>query len=405
MHSTRSRGIPCARDGRTGPSVRRIAGLLALAWLLPAPVARAEETILRFEWSTRTLAVRDGRAVQVDSSRVEATLCLGDTYFKLYDADGVWVYDFERRRVLRVNPGERTYADWSLYAFVAYNDLELARQSGRENPTRKAPAGVSIRELEARFGMPSAVRPHANEALVDSSTPAGARVLINGRLSLAAEPSDHALSPARAPMFERFLMHRGQLHPAARRAVLALGKVPRVLYWRFQDPGAETRVQLILRQVTSAPENSDPTVGCRRDDVGDPGFATLAQCLAASRSRCADTSGAGMAVPDSVAKLAESDLAAGRDRQARGDLGGSVGLTLTALGGDPCSVGAWVNLYRAYLGSAQPVLAWMCLDQARALTGTDTAPLADGTRFEQELVARHPEYFGQRAGGTTAPAK
>lgn len=276
-----------------------IAVLAGLAWM-PGP-GRAEETVLVYQWSSRTLGIRGGQVVVVDSSHTDVTLCLGDHYFKFFDRDNIWVYDFERRRVQRVDPRARTYGDWSLYGFVAFNQLELARRSGDLRGNRKPPAGVSIRELETLFGMTSRrIKPHPNEALVDSSSRDEARVKINGQLSTLALPSPHTLSPARARMFELFLAHRTHIHPRARAAVAALGRVPRVLYFRWQDEG-ETRVALELKRVTSAPENTDPVAACRRDDLSDPAFARLRERLRASRDHCSDSAqAAGMAAAQDI---------------------------------------------------------------------------------------------------------
>ena len=288
---------------RVWSTAMRVTALIAvLAGLAGTPIpGAAEETVLVYQWSSRTLGMRGAQVVVVDSSNADVTLCLGDNYFKFFDRDNIWVYDFERRRVLRVDPRARIYGDWSLYGFIAFNHLELARRSGDSGANRKAPPGVSIRELEALFGMTSRrIKPHANEALVDSSNQDGARVTINGHLSALALPSPHTLSPARARMFELFLLHRAHLHPRARAAIIALGHVPRVLYSRWQDEG-ETRVLFELKRVTSAPENTDPTAGCRREDLSDPAFAGLRVRLNASRDRCSDSAqAAGIAAAQDV---------------------------------------------------------------------------------------------------------
>ena len=475
LHSARDGGVDGPRKHATAGRRRAlIAGLAVITCLAGVAVipgrAAAEETVLVYQWSSRTLALRNGRPVVVDSSRTDVTLCLGDTYFKFFDRDHIWVYDFAHRRVRRVDPRARTYGEWSLYGFVAFNHLELARRSGDSGSNRKAPAGVSIRELEALFGMTSRrVKPHANEALVDSSNRDEAWVAINGHLSAKALPSPHTLSPPRARMFELFLLHRAHVHPRARAAIVALGHVPKALYWRWQDE-AETRVLLELKQVTSAPENTDPTAGCRREDLSDPAFATLRERLRTSRDRCSDSGqAAGIAAaqdmetrsleagdfleahlarverstwdcdsappkawPAPVQQRARTDSllqaflratnrssgspvrrlellrASANDSLEMGymivfegarlqaserDYQGSISLTLSALSNSACSLDGWMDLYRAYLGTHQTVLAWLCLDLVREMGGSDCAILADGRRFEQELLARHPEFF------------
>jgi len=92
-------------------------------------------------------------------------------------------------------------------------------------------------------------------------------------------------------MFELFLLYRAQLHPRSRQAVMKLGHVPEILYWRSRDQGKgqETAVLMRLKGVTTAPENTDPKAGCRHEDVPDPALAALGRDLRESRSRCTDT--------------------------------------------------------------------------------------------------------------------
>lgn len=451
-----------------------LAGLALLITLAPTDV-RAEETILSFERSSRTMASqgRNRRPTVVDSSRAEVTLCLGDHYFKYYDADAIWVFDFDRRRVMHVDPRERVYSDWSLFAYVAFNEMQLANHLGlRDNQGGSPPPGTSILELETLFGMPSTeVRPDPREALADSSSGSNVRVFINGRVSTSATASEVTLTPARARMFELFMIYRAQLHPRSRAAVMRLAHVPEVLFWRSQDEGRETAVLMQLKGATTAPENTDPKAGCRREDVPDPALAALGKGLRESRSRCSDTSRAAWMAesrlqetrlldvghyldaslagyersmwdcgrpssqtwPSEVSKRARADSAiqtymaathwtdsqsageslaklealsrdslqlghvldfvTAKARYSMGDFEGGVERTLAALERSPCAIDGWMDLSSAFLKGYQTVLAWICLDHARTIAPPECPLVGDGTRFEGELMERHPEYF------------
>ena len=451
-----------------------LAGLILLA-TLGSITARAEETILSFTRSTRTMAYNghDRRPAVVDTSRAKVTLCLGDRYFKFYDADAIWVFDFDRRRVWHVDPRERVYSDWSLFAYVAFNEMQLARHLGlRDNQDGAPPPGTSILELESRYGMTSKeTRPSPRETLADSSSGRQVRVLINGRVSASATASEVALTPARAHMLELFLLYRAQLHPRSRQAVMRLGHVPEVLFWRSQEGARETVVLMQLTSTTTAPENTDPKAGCRREDAPQPELAALARGLRASRARCSDTSRAAwmaesrrqesraledhhyldaslvglersmwdcgrpssqtwpaeviqsaradsalMAyiaasrwsdsqtahesiarlralVRDSLQSAHVLDFVAAKARYSMEDYEGGVELTLAGLEKSPCAIDGWMDLSSAYLKGYQTVLAWICLDHARTIAPPTCPLVGDGTRFEGELMERHPEYF------------
>jgi len=454
---------------------RRIAATLAT--LLPAtlasPLARADDTVLIFDQAIKIVTQRPEAqgGMRVDSTRSEVLVILGDRSFKVHESEQIWVYDFERNRVLNVRRAERTYSDWSLFAYVAFNDLELSSRLGLgPEGTGEPPRGTSVLELETLFGMRSTkIRPGRREVLADSSRDSEVRVSTNGRIAVSATTSAHALPPAHAAMFERFLLYRAHLHPDARRAVVGLGKVPQVLFTRFQDHNDETAVLLRLKLVTST-EESNPATGCSRVDIPEPDLAPLEAGLRQSRSRCADTTrtrwaeasrrfevtalAGGRYLDASLAGLERSmcdcrrpssqawpadvraraqvdtavkayvsasrwssgngeegfrklqaidrsglekgyvlDFISAKARYSMGDLGGGARLALQGLTQNPCAVEAWMDLSAAYLKGYQTVLAWICLDRARALAPPDCPLLAEGLKLEQSLRERHPEFF------------
>src|SRR5688572_14434594 len=102
-------------------TVLRLLGPAAAICLL-AGRAAAEETVLVFERLTKTLALQPagaGGSILTDTTRSEVVVTLGDRRMVVYEPGDTWVYDFERRRVRRVDAREGTYSDWSLHAFVA----------------------------------------------------------------------------------------------------------------------------------------------------------------------------------------------------------------------------------------------------------------------------------------------
>ena len=267
------------------------AALLAQGFAL-APGARAEETILFYERLTQTVALRpakEGGNVVTDTSRTETMVALGDHRLAVYEPLQVSLYDFGRRRVLTVSTRHGTYSDWSLYALVAFKEMELEDRLALRRRIRAAHPGQapSVLELESLFsiaaGTPQAAK---GESFADSSSAGRVRVLINRRMVLEAFPTDTAFAPGRAEMFDRFLAFQAHLHPNARRALLRSGKVPRQIVYRYRDFNNETVVMLRLFRVSSAPEGNDPTANSDRVDVDDPDYRELNARLAACR-QCA----------------------------------------------------------------------------------------------------------------------
>jgi hypothetical protein len=263
--------------------------LLLLSWLVPA-VGEAEETVLTFERRSRTfthLPAGRGGPVVSDSTQAEILVVLGDRRMAIYEAEAVWVYDFEKRRVLRVDPKTATYSDWSLFAFVAFKEMELGHRLGLRArlPAGRAGPVPSVLDLETLFSMRAeGARPGRRESLADSSRGGQLRFFTNGALAMWAIPSQTTLAPPRQAAFEHFLLHRCPMHPAARQALARAGKVPALLFYRYLDFQEETQVVLTLKGVASAPEANDPAAGARRVDVPDPSHANLARLLAARRA-------------------------------------------------------------------------------------------------------------------------
>jgi hypothetical protein len=183
-----------------------------------------------------------------------------------------------------VDPRTMTYADWSLFGMVAFNDGELAQRLARGAP---AP---SVRELEALFSMTSSTKARRTETLVDSSRGDRIDVRINGLPFTTAHLSGHLLAPERAAAFERFLLFHCHLHPVARRALVRSHRLPTSLTFRTVDGLEESIVTMRLTKVGSTPEASDPTHRLARRDIADPSLAVLAARLDGARSLGADTS-------------------------------------------------------------------------------------------------------------------
>jgi hypothetical protein len=265
---------------------------LLLASLARPLAARAEETVLFYDRLSRTVSLRPaaqgGNAV-TDSSHAQILITVGDRRAVFYEQGQVRVYDFARRRVLSVNPSRRQYSDWSLHAFVASAEGELrSRLSMRSEMVRAHPGSAAppVLEIESLFSMSALpVRPDRGESFADSSRGDHLRFYLNHLAAVDAVASDSAFGPGRAAVFGRLLAFQAHLHPRARAALVASGRIPRRLSYRFRDMNDETMVILDLVRISSAPEANDPVAGLERVDVPDPSFAELNARLAALR-RC-----------------------------------------------------------------------------------------------------------------------
>ena len=211
-------------------------------------------------------------------------LVLGDRRLLVREAERQWIYDFDRRRVRVVDARSMTYADWSLFGMVAFNDAELSRRVAASGPA------ASVRQLEALYSMTSSAKPRRGDTLADSSRGDWIDVRIHGQPFTSADLSHHVLPPERAAAFERFLLFHCHLHPVARRSLVRSRRLPATLEYRTVDGAEETIVSLRLMEVDSTMEASDPIRGLPRRDVTDPSFAVLSARLDGARSLSADSS-------------------------------------------------------------------------------------------------------------------
>src|SRR5215510_2446707 len=101
----------------------------ALAWLgLPA-AARAQETVLIYDRFTQVAHQAAGKqAVQVDTASAQILVVVGDRRLVVREPEREFVYDFDHHRVRIVDGETSTFADWSLFGLVAFNDLELTNR-------------------------------------------------------------------------------------------------------------------------------------------------------------------------------------------------------------------------------------------------------------------------------------
>jgi hypothetical protein len=279
---------PFHKDCMSLSTLRRWSLAVAMATLALPGVAQSRETVLQFQRFTQAVTHTE-RGVKVDTSSAAILICLGERRLLVREPEQEYVYDFDRRRVRIVNTTSATFADWSLFGLVAFNDVELTSRlrtagSKAKNPTE------SVRELEALFSMAATgVKPDPRESLVDSSRGDHVEIRINGNPFTSAIPSESALDPAHTATFERFLLFHCRLHPVARKAVMKSGKVPKTLFYRSLDGGQETIVSYRLVNASTTPEVSDPTRGLVRQDLTDQPHAALAARLRRCAEQSADT--------------------------------------------------------------------------------------------------------------------
>ncbi len=265
--------------------------LMLAAGILGLPLAaRADETVMFFERLSQTVSIRppsQGGPVVSDSTRTQILVALGDHRLALYEPSEVWLYDFGKKRVQRVNTRDAIYSDWSLHAFVAFKEMELAQRLATIRGLRAAHPGTepSVLDLESLFSIPARSAPGRRERLADSSSSDRVRLWINGRLAVEALLSDSAFAPGRAAMFDRFLGYQAHVHPVARRALLRGARVPSQIIYRYRDFNDETVVRLRLTRLSIAPEGNDPLAASKRVDIDDPQLGELNRRLSSCR-RC-----------------------------------------------------------------------------------------------------------------------
>jgi hypothetical protein len=261
--------------------------LACLASLFAPALARAQETVLLYDRHTQVIKRgRNGQIADVDTSSAEVLVILGEQRLVVREPDRESVYDFISRRVRIVNSESMTFADWSLFGLVAFNDLELA---SRLKTPPQAPR-PSVRQMEALFSMPASVKPDPRESLVDSSRGNSVDVLINGVPFTHATFSATVLPTSQARTFERFLLYNFRLHPTARRAVMRPGRVPATLLFRAIDASQETVESWHLKKATTTPQVNDPTRGLPQQDITEKEYRELAARLDHSRVANHDTS-------------------------------------------------------------------------------------------------------------------
>jgi hypothetical protein len=267
--------------------------VLLLASVAPPRAARAEETVLFYDRYMRTVSHRPTSqgGNTVDSSRAQVLISIGDRRVAFYEPERVRLYDFERRRVLSVDPTKHAYSDWSLHAFVASAETELrSRLALRARMERTRPgSGPPVLELETLFSMSAMpTRPGPREALSDSSRAGHLRFFVNRELAMDAVLSDSGFAPGRARVFGRLLAFEGHLHPRVRAALVGAGRIPQRLSYRFRDLNDERVVVLELTRISSAPEANQIVAGLAQVDIPDPAYAELNDRLAAIRA-CASS--------------------------------------------------------------------------------------------------------------------
>ena len=215
--------------------------------------------------------------------RVEGTMraVLGPRRVEVEEDGRRVVLDYENERELRVE-ADGAYHESSLIATVAFLDMEMSNRAriakALATAGMKEPSSPP-REVSILFG----VRAKGDETTVSSAADGAATVFRDGDEELARwAPSAEKLDEPSLAALSRFLQRRCRLHPDARAAIVADGRAPAALRFRWHDVGVRSTTEMTLISTKRLREPSIDAVRRVFDDA-DPLESVARRVLAPSK--------------------------------------------------------------------------------------------------------------------------
>ncbi len=186
-----------------------------------------------------------------------------DSITATHEGQTTIVYHFPSKRMYVLDLREKTYADLSLYATVAFrvNELVRRRAMGAGFAAAGRPPDAKAREITDEFTVESlssrrlpgdARRPDAPAAKVVRQGKAW-EFYRDDRRFVRFLPSSHPVPPTYRQSWIRFLVHQCSIHPTIREQIVQAGALPEILEFSYLDGLESCTVTYRLESVSEGP--------------------------------------------------------------------------------------------------------------------------------------------------------
>jgi tetratricopeptide (TPR) repeat protein len=283
-----------------------------LAFTILALTASTVRADLELELHTKQIAKDSERVTRIDPEPpAEQTLhvTLGTTWFRLDDGSEADIFDFERRRIHRVDASNHLLGDESLYAVLAGREAELSNRGSMDKALQvfKDSGRTSLRVAEHGLSM----RTDAKEPSgIQSSIADGEKRYSWNELELLAWSTELLpAKPAERDQFVQLIRYGFGGHPEILADLGCLDGIPKWL--RISDPLTEeaTRIEVTVGESTS--NSPCPPVPSETAEVDeDPVIAGAIAAVKASTSDSREALVASILAAASAAEVADRPLEA-----------------------------------------------------------------------------------------------
>lgn len=233
-----------------GAAMKRIVAALVLA--LACLPALAEEGLRVVYETTLTLVPTEGAETKVE--RETMTALLTPTAMLVRRKQEV-VYDFAARRIYDIDPDAGASRAYSLFAVPGFHEREIVNREYMNRVTAALGMGrdVDMVDVESQFSM-TAEKPA--KVKLKERKQGDARVFeLNGRDAVVLVPSATMIPESLRGAFSRLVIHQGAIHPRVRERILADGRLPQRLEFRWREIGR--RGAVVWELIESAVEDVD----------------------------------------------------------------------------------------------------------------------------------------------------
>jgi hypothetical protein len=314
----------------------------------------------------------EGQAVQPSDKTFPLIVTLGHQYL-ITEAEGTrTIYDFARRRILRVSIASASYTDDSLYSDIGFRALELQNRLMLGSALQAGKIGVNPMEpalMEQLFSLPN---PKGNTLIEQRHADGAAEFLWEKQRLMTVSDKTRELAADYQAEYWRFLRYYAGGHPQAYAALKPLNGVPEKTTFVLTNMGTETR-EIALNSIASAADAPYSLDGLTRAPADKEPASTLNLLGADAAAKLAERIEATIAARDAA-------IAQGQILEAM-----LANMALLIMSGDGASLVPWLAQHRDAIQSDA---------SARSLSASLEPRDQDGARKALQILTELQKHSG-----------
>jgi len=226
--------------------------LLAMVIALTCLTAAAADGLRVVYGTTRTAVSSQGSSTPGEKvTRESMSVVLLPSALVVRSGEQDTVYDFGSRRVTTLDHAKQISKEYAFYAWPAFLEREIVNRQAIYRMAREIDLSRDVDMIDAESQLSMTAEPPTKLKFSEKKQGETRVFLLNGREATLLTPSATAIPQELRHAFTQLLLQSGALHPRVREQVVADGRLPQRLEFRWREIGERNAVVWELQETAA----------------------------------------------------------------------------------------------------------------------------------------------------------